>query len=86
MAGRLVEGPRLQLVNRLAVPKGTHSSCPAVSACSVYMSFMYAFVICVPIGLHRLIDIWRAKELLLFKRQTLVQWLFSDKDVHMQWV
>lgn len=71
MAGMLVEGPRLQLVNRLAVPKGTHSSCPAVGARSVCLSFMYVFVICVPIGLRRLIDIWRAKELLLFKGRLL---------------
>lgn len=76
VAGMLVEGPRLQLVNRLAVPKGTHPSCPAVGARSVCVSRMYVFIICVPIGLRRLIDIWRAKELLLFKGRRLFRGYF----------
>lgn len=75
-AGMSVAGPRLQLVNRLAVPKGAHSSCPVAGAGLVCGSCMYVFVICVPIGMRRLIDIWRAKELLLFKGRRLFSGYF----------
>lgn len=61
VAGILVKGPGLQLVNRLAAPKDTHTSCPAVGACSVFVSFMCVFIIYVPIGMLGVIDIWRAK-------------------------
>lgn len=76
MAGVLVEGLRLQLVNGLAVPKATLHLCPAVSVCSVFMSFMYVFIIYVPIGIHRVINIWRAKQLLLFKGKHLLRGYF----------
>lgn len=61
VAGVLVEGLRLQPVNRLAVLKETHSLGPVVRACSVFMSSMDVFVIYVPIGIHRVINVWRAK-------------------------
>lgn len=66
----------LQLVNKLAVPKDICDLCPAVSVCSVFMSFMYVLVIYIPLSIHRVTDIWRANHLLLFKGKHLLSGYF----------
>lgn len=62
-----LKGPDLQFVSRWAVPGDPCLVCPAVSACSVSVSFMSVFVIYVPISIHKVTNIWRAKHQLLFK-------------------